>query len=531
MDARKRIWEIVTAALLGAMVCAYLGAIFYINLAQWPTGFITDMYTDILVSVKMWEQKTFLPGDWIFGNQLYIAATPAVAALMYGICGNAVEAMAVASCIMAVGVVLSFDWMVKTVFPGRRERLVGVAALLGMVLLFGDAVQAQNGWQLLFTMCSYYACYAINAFLAFGCYLRCRSGEKLSWATVAAVCALSFAVGIQSLRQTAVMALPLAGMALWQLLRRRLGPKPGRPLAVAGAMFASNMAGNIARKFLDYRQEDILGRIGLTKGKDIPAAVWDSFKTGLSLFGEEQPNALHVVLLILFVLLAAVLLWRGRRELGNGTKTLFGLLLLGALGVAGADTVTIMPVRPIYYFMLYPLLACLAVYVFSNRCLAVQGAVLLALCGMFCVGFRGDVVEYCRWANSGEQEIYHTVSSDLRRGGYTTVYSGWNGCEKIAIASLKDGGNLQAGFWQGCSWEYEVAPFVPVGHLCDVDIYQADPAHTAYVFFGEQGAEKGKAAASERNIPLTLILEYPESGIYIYTAPVNLMEAFGADRS
>lgn len=520
---RKRKWQM--SVIPATMICVYLAAIFYINFAQMPSAYITDMYTDILVAVRMWEQKTFFPSNWIFGNQLYVAATPAVAALLYGICGNAVDAMSAASCVMTVGVLLSFDYMVKAAFPAGRERLFGAAAFLAIVLAFGDAIWAENGWQLLFTMCSYYACYAINAFLAFGCYLRCRSGKRLSWLTVAAVCVLSFAVGIQSLRQTAVMALPLVVLALWQLLRRKPGPLPGRTLTVAGAIFASNIGGNIARNFLNVRQEVFFGEIALTKGRDIPAAAWNSLKVALALFGENDPSPLRMELLALFLILAAVLLWRGRREMGEDAKSLLALLLLGALGVAGADTVTTMPVREIYYFMLYPLLACLAVYVFSNRQMVLKGAMLALLCAVFCTSFRADVLEPCRWARDGKYEIYHTISDDLRRGGYTTVYSGWNGGEKIAIAAMEDGEELRAGFW-----EYADTPFVPARYLCDTDLFEADPRHTAYVFFGAEETAYCKAAAAKRGIQLTLLLEYPDSDIYLYTAPVNLMEAFGADR-
>lgn len=162
--------------LLGAMILGYLAAIFCINLSVTPSCYTTDMYTDIMVAVEMWEEKTLFPSNWVFGNQLYVFATPVLSALIYGITGNAFRSMGAAAFLMGVLVLASFFWMLGGIFPKIRERLFAIAAFLTVVILFADAFYRVNGWQLLFTMCAFYACYAIAAFLAFGCYLR--SEEK-----------------------------------------------------------------------------------------------------------------------------------------------------------------------------------------------------------------------------------------------------------------------------------------------------------------------------------------------------------------
>ena len=46
------------------------------------------MYSDAQIAKLMWEQKTIFPKNWIFGNQYYVIATPVLAAVMYGICGD-----------------------------------------------------------------------------------------------------------------------------------------------------------------------------------------------------------------------------------------------------------------------------------------------------------------------------------------------------------------------------------------------------------------------------------------------------------
>ena len=57
--------------------------------------------------------------------------------------------------------------------------------------------------------------------------------------------------------------------------------------------------------------------------------------------------------------------------------------------------------------------------------------------------------------------------------GYTTVYSGWNQCEDIAIAS---GGKITAGFWNRSTKDV----FTPVMYLCDPSVYEVDSDQCVY---------------------------------------------------
>ena len=57
MKSERRPFTIVETLLLGAMILGYLAAIFCINLSVTPSCYTTDMYTDIMVAVEMWEEK------------------------------------------------------------------------------------------------------------------------------------------------------------------------------------------------------------------------------------------------------------------------------------------------------------------------------------------------------------------------------------------------------------------------------------------------------------------------------------------
>ena len=70
--------------------------VFWVNFhgAQW---YNFDMFADASVAKRMAEQHTLFPENWLFGNQYYVIATPAIAALFCGIFRNSVFSMACAS--------------------------------------------------------------------------------------------------------------------------------------------------------------------------------------------------------------------------------------------------------------------------------------------------------------------------------------------------------------------------------------------------------------------------------------------------
>lgn len=284
MKSGRRLCGAAATILLGMMVLGYLAAAFCIDLSVTPSFYTTDMYADVMVSVEMWEQKTLFPSNWVFGNQLYVFATPVLSSLIYGITGNAFRSMGAAAFLMGVLVLASFFWMLGGIFPKVRERLFALVAFLVMVVLFGDAVLTMNGWQLFFTMCAYYACYAISAFLTFGCYLR--SETKCSPVMTVLACLLSFAMGIQSLRQTAVMVLPLLAMEAWEMLSRvrRKEPVRSNGTVIAVSVSATNAFGLICSHFLQVNQYTIFGKWDWCRCGSSRRLLWTVPKTPVRCF-------------------------------------------------------------------------------------------------------------------------------------------------------------------------------------------------------------------------------------------------------
>ena len=206
----KKKSDITLSVVLTILLLAFLGLVFFVNLSCNPEYYDGDIYADISYAKEAWKAKSLFPKDWLFGNQLYIVATPVLAAVFYGITHNGTLAMGIASCVMSVLIVLTYDWMMKTVF-NYNERTSGFLAMVGVILLKAHIASGARGAQILFTMASYYSCYMITAFIVYGCYIRIRykkfNAKHIPMAVIGAL--LSFATGMQSLRQTVIMTLPL----------------------------------------------------------------------------------------------------------------------------------------------------------------------------------------------------------------------------------------------------------------------------------------------------------------------------------
>ena len=500
--------------LWAAVLCIYGIMILYTNFTNNPENFYTDMYTDMLYAQKAWEQKTIFPTGWVFGNQLYVVATPVLAAGLIGLTGDVSTAMALASSLMALGVLLSFNWMLKPVLPKRHHRLSALVAFLSVVLLCGDASYLATGWQLLFTMCSYYACYAITLFLAFGCYLRKDRNWSLGgFIMLSLACLMSLGTGIQSLRQTLIMVCPLVAVecirGLECLIRKEKFTL--RPLVIAGSISLSNLMGVFLCSRLQVVQHSTTGTISRLGLQSILAQVKSSFLKIFAIFGKSSVPVM--VLTLLFI--AGLLIWAIRKRSVTQEPAILCpvLLIVSVGGVFLIDLCTAMLVRDIYYFVLYILVALVPVYACAHlgRLGRIGGVALLVLC----VGFNCAVRLPAQLDIPRENPKIQEMAAFLQDRGITTVYSTWNFGEEVAIASDFA---IEAGFWNE-----DTAPFEGVAYLCDQAVYEADPSHCAYLFRGKGAAKLGIEAARQQGTELVLLEHFPELNVYIYTADVNLM--------
>ncbi|MBQ3000704.1 MAG: hypothetical protein IJD63_03040 [Oscillospiraceae bacterium] len=470
------------------------------------------MYTDMRYAVEAWEEKSIFPDGWIFGNQLYAVATPVLAAIFYGLCGSMNLAMGLASTVMGILVIVSFLYLLRGFIPRIGGQLLAITLFMTASLIFGGTFRETNGWQLFFTMSSFYACYAIGAFLAFGCYIRGKMGEKQLFPLIICVF-LSFGTGLQSLRQTLIMALPIGCVELLCVVFRLWQKKEffTKRTLIAATILISNLFGVITARLLQIPQVEIFGEITVT-GLETPVlSLQQSFANALSLAGlGNKPPALILGAMGIFGLLS--LAYRLRDTATGGSLCLL-LLTVSLIGVLVLDSFTTMYIRNIYYFLLYPLLGVVGAVLYAHFGKWLRWGACLLLVVSLLSGAEDKLQPV--FENTSDPDRYNAVVSYLEEQGIDTVYSGWNRGERIGIAS---DGSIRCGFWDAPN-----TPFVPVKYLCDPEVFDAEPENCAYLFLNSAEANTAIQAAKEKGVELKLLKHFADVSIYIYTAEVNLM--------
>lgn len=505
------------AIVLMLILLGYFILICFLNLSLTPSFYCTDMYTDIEYAVQAWESKSIFPEGWVFGNQFYVVATPVLASLIYGIVGHPALAMAIASCLMTAGIILSFLWMLKPIFTRLEERLFATVFLFPLTAYCGNAVSSIKGWQLFFTMCSYYACYLITAFLVFGIFLR--RWERLTkkrLVMLVLTLLLSFGTGMQSLRQTAVMLpsiLALEGILFLKDRIKREKFKP-LPLIITAVVTASNLFGVLVIRLLDIPQNEIFTEAKLLKWSELPESV-NKWLTNMASLLTKKENYGILLLIVTAVLILAILQAKRQKEkVPAGWGGLIALFVIGILGISLLDVLTKMSVRNIYYFMLFPFIALLPAYAYKRwkfgKLLTLS---LLAVLMVF--SFKNGIQVSLKTAKDAHKNASYEISEMLIEKGYTTVYSSWNQAEDIAIAS---GGAITAGFWNSSK-----DVFNSVLYLCDPVVFEADCAKAVY-YLKKDNRDVALEEAKKRGVEMTLVAEYPTWGIWFYEASKNLMK-------
>lgn len=507
--------------ILAGILGVYFGAICLINFSGRPSFYCTDMYADMVFAATAWERKSLIPEGWLFGNQLYVVATPALAALFSAVTSSPQMAMALAAVTLTVLILAAFWWMLKGIFSSAEEKLLCIVLFMAMGLYFGDSIGTVTGWQLFFTMCAYYGCYLLNALLGFGCYMH--ADEKISrrfWVLLGLTCLLSFGTGMQSLRQTAIMCVPLMGLAALQLLEDLRKKENWRRRSALSACLITlfNIAGLLYKETVEFEQTEIFGQMGIAEPGQMAAAVGESLNTMLDLLHCETTEAVYVRIgLLLFCGIgAAELCFRKGRKERKKPLQLAVLLAISLLVIFVVDVTTIMFVREIYYFLFYLLLAFLGTWVFAGRKKIVRWLCLLVLSVSLVLPGMLALKDICMQAYFARYDPIYEISDYLLEEGYDTVYAPWNLGEDIGIAS---GFRVDMGFW-------DKDFFVPVSYLCDPKIYEADSSRCVYAMYGLVQVEIAEQELAERGLQWNLLKVFPDQGIYLYTAPQNLMQAF-----
>lgn len=502
-----------TAVLL-IILCVCWTVILSINFSKDLSFYCTDMYSDIMYAVEVWNQRTIFPDGWVFGNQLYVTATPVLAALCYGITKDPCIAMGLASTLMGLCVVASFYWMIIPMFQTTSEYLLAVVCFMIMPLCFGDAAIIPHGWQLFFTMCSYYACYAITVFLVFGCYLRSnKRWNPGMWVLFAVGCVLSFGTGVQSLRQTVIMVLPLAAVETLKILHSKVIKRKYdyRATLIVGIVSIFNLAGVVHAKQIVVEKNEIFGQTSLRISPHFFKTMLTSATTPFDLFSSFCYVAMFFFSVVCVISLFIII---RKRNWEDDAILLSNLLcIVGVALMWGIDVFTEMKVRYIYYFLVFPMAAIGITWIYAQRKGKVKTAVIILVAAMF-LSCGQDLLSCVQ--GSKEKDSFQQISDYLEEQAVTTIYSHWNLGEKVAIASDF---RIQAGFWAS-----RREPFQSVKYLCNPSVFDADITQCAYLVRGQEVFERTREAAEKQGASVQEMEYFPELDAYLFTADVRLMQ-------
>ena len=526
----KKIFSVILTVLL----LAFLGLVFYVNLSCNPEYYDGDIYNDINYAKEAWKAKSIFPKDWIFGNQTYVVATPVLAALFYGIIGNGFTAMAIASCIMTVLIVLTYDWMTRTLFS-YNERMAGFLFLIGVLLLKAHVATSQQGIQAFFTMASYYACYLINAFIVYGCYIRLRKGEFSGKHIAMSVIgiALSFGTGMQSLRQTAVMALPLVACEILMIIIYSIRDKKfaiSSSTLFSAIVFVSNIAGLIAMKFIEINQNSIYGTTAFIKSlKEFLEKGFFNVEYVVLTFGldslELKVRLVVSMVFLLIILIGFILCVKDffkNKCIDQGRFALVMLLTLGCVSVFAAGVLTDVVNRALYYFMIYPLLAVCVSYIivkYPGKRKAFFSIIAVFAAGMIAFRTVGAVGEIKN--GKDENSTAHQIANYMLDNGYDTIYSVFglsgimDGAENIIVAS---GDKIHLVQYKRVD---RSKPMKPVEYLCVKDGYKQWDNKKSLYLLREWELPKARELAEKYGVEMTKQAQFGE-GLYLYSMSENL---------
>lgn len=520
-------WKRILLLLIAAAGLAYLVVFTTLDMVGFARLGTSDIYEDTLVARLMWEQKTLFPPSFLFGNQFYVVATPVLAALFYGLTGSMNGGMSLATLVMSVLLMLSMNWMLK---PFVKDRLVRCGALLLFAAsCFGPSTaRREDGAQLFFVLCSYYACYLICSFVVLGDYARSLSDARLRPGALALALFLCFCTGMQSTRQTCVTILPLLCVEALRLGRRTLRREPvfspgeNMPSIRAGLAAAANLAGIAAIRLIAPKQHTIYQGGSVFSGASVSQKLAETRKaivvvTGFDYTRTGSGRVFYLLMFLFCIALffaAAWLLLRRRERRADALAVFWLLTLLSCVGVLLAFFVTKVSPRAIYLFPWYtlPALSFLIVVreVRPRVRLCLTALLLVLSCANLYYSYRGDL----KATFSQDRNSYQKICDWAVENGYELVYGAQSHC--AADIALCSDGALTAGCWKDDT-PFQLAPYINIRDI----YYLSDYARAIFVF---QQSEINAGILEEAAASGAELTFHGQYGLYhVYTSSRQLL--------
>ncbi len=495
-----------------------------------------DMYSDAYVAKLMWDKKTLFPENWVFGNQYYIVATPTLAALLYGLLKDSFMAMATASCLMMFFILLSFIYCFGKV-TNRISLAVGLFCMVGGTILGTSASSYTNGFQLFFTMASYYAIYLIGILLTLGLYFRIRSNEKYHIITVIAILILVFALGMNSVREMLILCLPLVASEFlfdfYELLKtqnlRALIQKNYKSIAFSISVLFSNLLGIIFVKFIESDSVFIVENAGIASNfRSVIKSLLDI--SGLSLYrgGIRNTPLFLAALFLLAVVIATIIIIIYHKDNGCLPKIIV-FLIISLFGVCCAG-IFFIKTRGIYFFVWYLLVDCCIIY-FLNL---LKGKLkTLFLTALLICGIGNYVYNYVPDIKNQQllNKSWQDMSIDLKSDNISCVYVDIGTSPVIAAYSDDEyvSGSIRFDYKKDNGYLMNPNPY-----LLDKEIFRNPCSDDKYLMIAswrwnmlEKEAPKDYVEELKSELELQKSFVFPTGDIYyLYTMKSNIIAEY-----
>lgn len=474
LTAKKGIYFIVVLVIIG-----YLISILSINL----TGRVWcnyDIYSDAILAKYMWQDRTLFPDGWHFGNQIYVVATPAVAGLIYGIVKDAYLALALASCLMTFGIVLSYIWCLKP-FVNIKSIIVSLLVVIGGTNIGFTAHGDWNGFQVFYTMASYYACYVIGIFVTLGVCCRLTNYIKVHIVIQISVLLYNFALGMQSLRELLVLNLPLCAVVVFNMILHHNSLKKNLKEKRYSYNFVFltlifNICGVFVNKILV--QNKVINQTAIISS--VSSDIWYNFEESVRAVLEcigfcipktsnELLELIVAVFSIIIVFLSLICIFieykKNKKIPVLGYIILFFIISLLAVFCAGLFFIS---VRDIYFFCWYFLEAVSVAMLMEvkwglhRKVLGfLKGLLIISLIGISILNYDFTFGQSYRWL-PGTNELYREIVEQLQEDDIHYLYSDWqterNKISAVSFDEIQYGTLLFSGnpedLWLETDWLY-----------------------------------------------------------------------------
>ena len=427
-------------------ILLYLSSYAWVNFHS-PLWYGMDMFTYSYEGRLMYESRSLFPDDWIYSNQYHIVSSPNVSALFFGLCKDSVTAMAFSTSCFTLLTILSFIWCVNLEISGLGLGLSTLCILGGTIFGYHAATYI-SGFQVLYTMCSYYGCYLIGILLSVGCWLRIRDGQRVHWGMLLLVVLLNFALGMQSLREMLILNIPLllieSGYVVYDWARRKkilLSFLLNKSLIFVIALFLAELAGHLFMGLLHVPTTPNIDDLSLNLSlPGLGYSLWASVKnilriSGLAIASDGLcylPLSICALIISLFIIWSLVHIIRIKDDRPLAKAILFSLISVVCVFGIG---VFLMRTRDIYYFVYWLLAALSVAYVIDNAQHMFSKPIILLVLIVCAVNYCFNFIPVFNEYRENNRSLT-TFTDSLIDRGVNVIYSG--GAAPVFAAASHD---------------------------------------------------------------------------------------------